>query len=251
MEIRFIGVGECCDTSHPNTSFQVKTCDGNNLLFDCGFSTPRLYFSYCDAADELDLVWISHFHGDHFFGLPLLFLRLWEMGRQKPLKIFGQAEGWEKINQVMELAFPGFADKMTYPLVYTVVEPDYPVVDGSLSWQVAEARHSVRSLAVRMEDDHHSLFFSGDGGATSGTMALARGCDLVIHESFWLDEDSIGHGSIASSLDFARQVGAGKLALVHLQRQVRQEQNVAIEKMVEESGLDAWLPLAGESTVLV
>lgn len=250
MEIRFVGVGECCDINHPNTSFQVKTSDGQYLLFDCGFSTPWLYFRHCADGNELDLIWISHFHGDHFFGLPLLFLRLWEMGREKPLKIYGQAGGWDKISQTMELAFPGFADKMTYPLIYTGVEPGTPVLDGSLKWQAAEARHSVRSLAIRLDDDHHSLFYSGDGGATSATMTIASGCDLVIHESFWLDQDSIGHGSVVDSLAFAAKVGAGKLALVHLQRQVRSEQITIVEEMIKKSGLDAWLPRAGEQLSL-
>ena len=111
MEIQFLGVGEACDEEHPNTSLLVTTSKGGSFLLDCGFTTPHIYFGLHRQVDELDAVWISHFHGDHFFGIPLLLLRFWEMGREKRLIIAGQDGVKEKVHSAMELAYPGFIDK--------------------------------------------------------------------------------------------------------------------------------------------
>ena len=91
MNVFFVGVGEACDAKHGNTSIHVQTVNDTCLLCDCGFSAAHSYFAFCDDPDQLDMVWNSHFHGDHFFGMPLLLLRFWEMKRSKPLVIAGQA----------------------------------------------------------------------------------------------------------------------------------------------------------------
>ena len=78
MEIHFLGVGEACDGNQPNTSILLKTDSRETagpILLDCGFSVPHQYLSFNPPAEELETVWISHFHGDHFLGTPLHYNR--------------------------------------------------------------------------------------------------------------------------------------------------------------------------------
>ena len=75
MNVFFVGVGEACDAKHGNTSIHVQTVDDTCILCDCGFSVAHSYFAFFDDSDQLDILWNSHFHGDHFFGIPLLLLK--------------------------------------------------------------------------------------------------------------------------------------------------------------------------------
>jgi len=226
MRVTFLGVGEACDEHYSNTSILVETRAGaapRSLLLDCGFSAAHSYFAHSSAAEALDAVWISHFHGDHFFGAPLLMLRFWEMGRRKPLYFLGQQGLAEKLSQAMDLAYPGFRSRLAYPLHFQEMEPGKPEPFLGLTWQTAENGHSTRDLAIRIDDGVHSLFYSGDGKPTAGTESLAAGCDLVIHEAYELGAPPPGHGSIEGCLEFARRTRTRRLAIVHVQRRTRAE----------------------------
>ncbi len=75
VKIKFIGVGEAFDEDLPNTSILVRARDERNessILLDCGFTAPPSFWKIAKDPDDLDAIWISHFHGDHFFVLPAL-----------------------------------------------------------------------------------------------------------------------------------------------------------------------------------
>jgi len=255
MKVTFLGVGEACDETKPNTSIWVQTTAGDrtvSVMLDCGFTAPSLYWQRARDQEDLDALWISHFHGDHFFGVPALLLRFWEMKRQKPLVILGQTGIEALIRQAMELAYPRFMPKLMYPLNFITVEPaDHPLDVVGLHWRFAENGHGQRDLAVRLEDGSRSVFYSGDGLPTQQTLALARGCDLVIHEAFRLDGTTPGHGTVLECIDFARKAGAQGLALVHLQRNERRERHGEILKCLEEvRDLHTSLPEPGDEIEL-
>ena len=210
MRVVFLGVGEACDERMPNTSVWVRTevvQEPKSVMLDCGFTVPSCYWQKTSDQDDLDALWISHFHGDHFFGVPALLLRLWEMKRTKPLVIVGQA-GVEKIvTQTMELAYPGFFGKLAYPVQFRELEPGQRVRIVGLEWSAAQSIHGQRNLAVRIEDGKHSIFYSGDGLFSPETLVLARACSLVVHEAFQLEPLVQGHGTVRQCIDFARRGG--------------------------------------------
>lgn len=248
MKITFIGVGEACDPFQPNTSILLE-CDKDTpgqFMLDCGFTTPHLYFKDNTDADALDAVWISHFHGDHFFGVPLLLLRFWEMGRNKPLIITGQKGIQKKISQAMELAYPGFLDKIQFDIDFIELEPGIKKEIGGFVCQAAENIHSLRSMALRLEKGETSIFYSGDGRPTPATEKIANSCSIVIHESFWLDDDTHGHGSIKDSIAFAKRVTAGKLALVHIFNGNRTKHAKKIHNITsQEKDIEVFVPESG------
>ncbi len=246
MEILFLGVGEACDESHPNTSLLVTTDKGACFLLDCGFTTPHLYFGLHRQADELTGVWISHFHGDHFFGIPLLLLRFWEMGREKPLIIVGQVGVQEKVLAAMELAYPGFMGKLQYQLLFKEIKAGQDVEISDISLQTAENTHSQPSFSVRIDDGKHRLFYSGDGRPTAESQALSTGCDLVVHESFWLDKEVRNHGNVVDSIAFAKKSEVPRLALVHLERNFRKEAKETLCQIIQEESLYIFLPESGD-----
>ena len=249
MELLFLGVGEACDPVRYNTSILVKDAGVSpvSLLLDCGFTTPHRYFHHCDDPEELHILWISHFHGDHFFGVPLLLLRLWEMGRRSVLTILGPAEVKGKVLEAMELAYPGSAAKLGFSLDFRPLRPGDKLVVAGLEWGCAPCDHSAAALAASVRIGKKRLFYSGDGRPTSQSRHLAAGCDVIIHEAFRYDGSTPGHGSVTGSIEFAEQAGAGMLLLVHMKRDDRRRLGRQIQDMASRyEGLQVLLPEPGD-----
>jgi ribonuclease BN (tRNA processing enzyme) len=235
MNVKFLGVGEAFDEILPNTSIWVRTEDGgkrSSVLLDCGFTAPPPFWQNCTDPDDLDAIWISHFHGDHYFGMPALLTRFWEAGRKKPLLILGQQGVDDAVLEALALAYPSVRGKIAFDLQFRTIEPDQEVEATGLVWQTALNAHPQRDLAVRILSNGKSLFYSGDGRPTQEALALANGCDLIIHEAFHLDQEMPGHGNIMHCIEFARRANARSLALVHIQRDERRNRRGEILRVI-------------------
>ena len=224
FEVVFLGVGEAFDESLPNTSILVHYEDNNtkaSLLLDCGFTATPQFWKEEPDANRLDGVWISHFHGDHFFGLPALLVRFIEEDRRKALTILGQKGIGQIFRKVLDLAYPHFYKKITFPLKFMEIEPQRDIEAFGLRFRTAENAHSERDLALRIEGGGKSIYYSGDGKPTAECMTIAKGSRLIIQESFEMEKEFHGHGTVVDSINMARNCGASHLALVHVKRQVR------------------------------
>lgn len=232
MEIFFLGVGEACDTAHGNSSSLITASNGARILLDCGFSVPHQYFRTVEQPAELDCIWISHYHGDHFLGLPLLFLRLWQLGRTKPLTIVGQKGIDQKVRAALELAYPTFEKKLSFSFEFHVLHAQETISLLGLTWYAALTQHSQYNLGLRLEDGPTKFYYSGDGRAGKHAKALIQGCNFVVHESFSMVDTYPYHGSVNSTLQLADEMEVGQIALVHLDHEVRRNELETVEKMV-------------------
>ena len=248
MKVHFLGVGEACDPERFNTSLLVSSGSKKHyILLDCGFTTPHRYFAVCSEPNQLDALWISHFHGDHFFGVPLLLLRFWEMGRTKPLLLAGPPGLSEKVEIILELAYPSFLGKLQYPLQYREMEEGGSLQAAGFLWQVAATEHSQSCLALKLSASGKSVFYSGDGRPTFASAGLAQGCTLMVHEAYRIAGQTANHGSLVECLALARQTGCEKLAIVHVAHYEREREKAEIQRLLEESGLPGcFLPEPGE-----
>ncbi|MFH1625652.1 MAG: ribonuclease Z [Pseudomonadota bacterium] len=254
IEVVFLGVGEAFDETLPNTSILIRYGEGPlpvTVLLDCGFTAPPQFWREEPNKDSLDAIWISHFHGDHTLGIPALLVRFWEEGRHNPLIFLGQ-KGLESFTRrCVELAYPGFQDKLEFPLKFLEVEPRKEVEAMGLTFRTAQNAHSQRDLALRIDAGNESVYYSGDGRPTSESMVLAKGSTLIIHEAFHMDTEVPGHGTVTGSIDMAKRCEASILALVHLQREVRKQVTARIEYFRDmASPLELMVPEPGEKITL-
>lgn len=77
-------------------SAAVIECAGHSLLLDCGEGTQAAARRAGVNLMRADAVCLTHYHGDHIFGLPGLLQTLGCQGRTKPLTIYGPA-GMEQV----------------------------------------------------------------------------------------------------------------------------------------------------------
>ena len=122
MRVTFAGVGEAFDELLPNTSLLVES-GPHSVLLDCGFTVPSAFWRVAKKPLELDVVFISHFHGDHYFGIPALLARMVEDGRRKRLTIAGPPGIEPNIVHLVELAYSNTMSKAKFEVFYIECDP--------------------------------------------------------------------------------------------------------------------------------
>ena len=103
MKLTILG----CFSAFPNknsfTSSQLLEINGKSFLIDCGEGTQIQLRRYGIKLNSIENIFISHLHGDHFFGLPGLISTLRLLGRTKSLNIYGPVGIKKSITLLLKL----------------------------------------------------------------------------------------------------------------------------------------------------
>jgi ribonuclease Z len=248
----FVGTGEAIDPALPNTS--LLWGGARTLLLDCGYAVPHAFWSICTDVELLDGVWISHGHADHCFGLPALLLWMRLGGRKRPLTILGGPGSRARLEQLLELGYPGsFAPHKCYAIEYVELQPSATGKFGPLELRIAASAHSIVNYALRIDaPGYRSVMYSGDGAVTEGTRALARGVSILVHECFFPQRPSERkHGDVEGCVELAAQAGVESLALLHFAAEAKQViRDRALELARANPDLQVLLPAPGDSLAL-
>ena len=89
MEIFFLGTGCMVPTKDRNTSAILVSYKNDNILIDCGEGTQRQMRTAGIKPTKITKILISHWHGDHVFGLPGLIQTLGASEYSGVLEIYG------------------------------------------------------------------------------------------------------------------------------------------------------------------
>ncbi len=220
MECTILGCGEAFDERLPNTCILLKTA--LTVLCDCGYSAPPEVWRAVGDPDAIDVVYISHPHADHYFGLPALLGRMWEDGRTRPLTILTQPAVIAQIKDLLEYGYRSLPARYKYELRYAEAKAGQPAELGGVRFDFAPSRHAVTNLAVRIAAEGKTFCYSGDGMFTDEGRALFSGAGLVVHEAYFFDQSPV-HADVGALLRLYDEARIGRLALVHVQRNLRRE----------------------------
>ncbi len=225
MKIIFLGVGEAFDENVPNNSHLIIT-DKTKLLLDCGLTAAPQVWKFEPDQSFLDGVYISHWHADHYFGLPGLLLRMWEGGeggRTRPFTIISRKGFKEQFDKLMDLSYLGFREKFKYEIKIIEVEEGEYIEFQDLKLSFAKTVHSGENLAVKISDGKNKMAYSGDGSPVAGS-DFYKDLDLLILETYLYDKEIIGHSSVVSAISFAEKNNVKCLALTHINRDLRKNE---------------------------
>ncbi|MCX8020858.1 MAG: ribonuclease Z [Chitinophagaceae bacterium] len=95
---------------HPTS--QVVTYQGNHYLVDCGEGTQIQLIRYKIRRSRITHIFISHLHGDHYFGLAGLINTLSLLNHRQELHVFGPAP----LREIIEMQLTVADARMCYPL---------------------------------------------------------------------------------------------------------------------------------------
>ena len=89
LDLVFLGTSGSVPTAQRAPSALLLRRGGERLLFDCGEGTQRQLLRSTVGLVELREVFVSHFHADHYLGLPGMLKTFALRGRELPLTIYG------------------------------------------------------------------------------------------------------------------------------------------------------------------
>jgi ribonuclease BN (tRNA processing enzyme) len=110
VRITFAGTGDAFGSGGRLQSCVVVDGQQTTFLIDCGASSLPALRRIGRSPNDADAIVISHLHGDHFAGIPFLLLDAQYAGKRvRPLTIAGPEGTTTRIEQALEVLFPGAA----------------------------------------------------------------------------------------------------------------------------------------------
>ena len=114
MKLHILGCYAATPKTLSNPTSQVLDIKNHLFLIDCGEGTQVALRKHKIKFSRINHIFISHLHGDHFFGLPGLVSTFQLLGREKELHIYGP----KGIKEVITLLLKVGNSWTKYPLIF-------------------------------------------------------------------------------------------------------------------------------------
>jgi ribonuclease BN (tRNA processing enzyme) len=181
LDVLFLGTGNAFAAE--GRAFSSFLLNGR-YLFDVGPTVLQQLKRAEVSTHDIDLVLVSHFHADHYFGLPLLLLDAWHRQREKEIVIAGPPEIEQRTEALLEVAFAALPGKLPFKRRYVEVEDNFQQELAGLQVRVAEVEHvpELRCFAYQATAGGRTLTYSGDSTLCEGLLRLVPGAHGLVLE---------------------------------------------------------------------
>jgi ribonuclease BN (tRNA processing enzyme) len=136
------------------------------------------------ALDEIEVIFISHYHGDHFVGLPFLLLEYCYLTpRTKDLHIVGPPGCEEWIEDFSNKVYPNITRDAGYRRFYTDARPGETQAAGPLTFRALPMNHvkeSMQAFGYRVQIGGKTIAYTGDTMFCEEAIELGDGADVYI-----------------------------------------------------------------------
>ncbi len=216
MEAVILGVGSGLPQVDRNLSALLVKHDGVTILADCGDGTTKLLQQRGVAADDLEAVFITHYHPDHLSGIFMLIQWMYLEGRTKPLLLF-LPERPAAFVEMMQLMYT-FQQKFSFKLQVlemSQTELYYDWIsttptDHLHGYAAIIREHSLsnqmQSWSIKFSSEQGDLVYSSDLGTTDSIAGFIKGVHTIIVDA--------GH-PVAEQILKLRYAEIGRVILTH------------------------------------
>jgi len=221
MKLQFIGSGDAFGSgSRFNTCFHI-TGDKVNFLIDCGASSLIALKANRVALNEVQSILITHFHADHFGGIPFFILEAQLVSkRTKPLTIAGPCGLNKRFELAMEAGFPGSSEiPQNFEISLIELKERQETLIGSLSVTPFIVKHGHPGgpvFAYRVETEGRTIAYTGDTEWTDKLIDVGQNADLFIAEAYSYDKKIKMHLDYTTLAEHLPAVNPKRLVLTHM-----------------------------------
>jgi ribonuclease Z len=146
LDVVFLGTAASAPTAQRSPAAVLIRRGGERLLFDCGEGTQRQLQRSAVGLPDIEEIFLTHYHADHFLGLPGMLKTFALRGREEtPLTIYGPRGLKELFKQLQP-----FVGRLPYPASLVELEPGETVPRGDYVIEPFAADHGVVALGYAL-----------------------------------------------------------------------------------------------------
>jgi ribonuclease BN (tRNA processing enzyme) len=219
VTVQFVGSGDAFGSAGRLQACVSLRWATSHVLLDCGASSLIGLARLGLTPASVDAVLVSHLHGDHFGGIPFLVLDQQFTRRERPLLLVGPPGLRERVQQAMEVLFPGSSQVQRRFELRTIELTDRaPTRVGALEITAYPVAHAsgAPSYGLRVACEDRIVAYSGDTEWTDELIGLANGADLFICEAYVFEKSVKYHLSYATLAQHRSRLGCRRLVLTHM-----------------------------------
>jgi ribonuclease BN (tRNA processing enzyme) len=221
MQLQFVGCGDAFGSGGRfNTCFHLVGSNINALI-DCGATSLVSMNKLAINRNAIDTILFTHFHADHFSGLPFFILEAnYVAKRQTSLTLAGPPGLKSRYAAAMETAFPGTqAMEWSFPLSFREFEIGKRNELGPMRITPFGVLHDERAgpcLGLRIEAEGKVIAYSGDSQWTDSLIEVGRNADLFICEAYTRDKPIATHMALSLLERHLDHIRPKRLILTHM-----------------------------------
>ncbi|MEX1192921.1 MAG: ribonuclease Z [Brumimicrobium sp.] len=151
FDVTILGTGSAVPTLRRGTTSQFINCQQRHILIDCGEGTQLQMRRFKVKFQQIDIILISHLHGDHVFGLAGLLSTMSLLGRDQPLKIFGPTG----IKKMLETQFAVAGLKQLFPIEIEELEENTSTLlfeDKCIEIYTFPLKHRIQTQGYKIQE---------------------------------------------------------------------------------------------------
>jgi ribonuclease BN (tRNA processing enzyme) len=241
--LTFLGTGDAFSAGGRHLAAYLIQHPHGSLLLDCGPTILASLKRHDLSAEPIDAILISHFHGDHFAGLPFLFLHYTYIEpRTRPLKIIGPPDVERRVKMIFRAMYADSAEEpLPFALEFMEVRPQEQILLDGLRIDAFQALHQAHppSLGFEIRAGDTKIVYSGDCGWTEGLLEHTQSADLFLCECSFYESRYETHLDYPRIAENAGRFGAKRIVLTHLGQEVlRRREEIALELAYDGLVLD-------------
>jgi len=240
VEVWFLGTGDAFGSGGRDMAAYLIASRTATYLLDCAPTLLPSLKRHALSAEPIDAVLLSHLHGDHFGGLPSLFLEYtYERPRRRPLTIAGPPGAAERVRALCQVLYgEDLLASAPFRLEYLELQPGRAarVAGATVRPFAVPHQHAGLSLGMCVEVDGRRIVYSGDAGWCEELVAESQGADLFICECSFFDTRIPTHLDYRRIASERRRFGCRQLVLTHVGREVLERQ-AEIEERIASDGM--------------
>ncbi|NDU93139.1 MAG: MBL fold metallo-hydrolase [Ferrovum sp.] len=221
MRLTFIGSGDAFGSGgRLNTCFHVIG-DSVNFLIDCGASSLIGLKARRVALCEIQAIFVTHFHADHFGGIPFFIIDAQLFSRRtEPLTIVGPPGLQNWYERFMETSFPGSSrTKLKFALSLVELEANQAITVAGVAVRPFQASHGNPGgpfFLYRLEAEGRVVAYTGDTEWTDDLIKAAANADLFVAEAYFFDKKIKFHLDLKTLLEKLPLIQPKRLILTHM-----------------------------------
>lgn len=220
MRLHILGCGDAFGSGGRNNSGYLVEAGGRLFLLDCGPTTLAALKRAGFDSKQLDAIFISHLHGDHYAGVPFFLVDyLHENPRDRPLHVAGPPGIEARVKGLLQFMFgEALEPRPLPPTVFHVLQPETAARIEGIEIFPFRVPHQVRdiSLGLNIAYEGKRILYSGDSAWTDLFVTLAEGADLFLCECCFYDRETSDHMNYRKIQENRSRLRCKRLILTHL-----------------------------------